>query len=224
MTALASQTHMTARQREVAQIMIKSGIFPIGWLMAGGTIRAIFAAVFIILLMTGVTICGRADINTVLMTRLTLRFRMFAFQFEHGKVMVELCRSPSIGGMTVGAIQTIPTFMRLVLAMTGKTILRSILKIGERPRIEMALDADHFDMFAIQPKRKIMLKIFPEPVHAIVTIETSIAIRDGMCQGEGRIDLTVTGLTGVGSEGGYIAMMTIIAGKRFIRSRTLVSV
>lgn len=40
----------------------------------------------------------------------------------------------------------------------------------------MAFDADHFDVPAGQPKCKLMLEIFPEPIHAVVTIETGIAV------------------------------------------------
>lgn len=108
--------------------------------------------------------------------------------------------------------------------MAGIAILWGILKISKRPRIKMAIDTSHFDMFAVQAECKIVPEILPEPVHAIVTIETGIAIGEGVCQGEDRVHLTVAGLAGVRSEGGYIPVMTIIAYERSIRSRGLVTV
>lgn len=56
MTAFALQPNVTPRQREVAQVVVKRGILPTCWVMAGGAISAVFAAVFIVLLMAGITV------------------------------------------------------------------------------------------------------------------------------------------------------------------------
>ena len=68
MALLAGQTHMPARQWEGAQVVVEVGILPIGWIMTGGAIRAILPGVFVILLVTGITVHGRAFILSVYMT------------------------------------------------------------------------------------------------------------------------------------------------------------
>jgi len=68
-----------------------------------------------------------------------------------------------------------------------------------------------------------VFEVFPEPVHAVVTIETGVAVREGMREGEGRVHLAVASPARVGGEGGDIPMMTIVAGERFARRRKLVA-
>lgn len=75
-----------------------------------------------------------------------------------------------------------------------------------------------------QPEDEIMSEAFPESVNPIVAVEAGVAIGEGMCQGKGNIHLTVTGLAGVGCENGNITVMTVIAGERYIRSRSLMAV
>jgi len=55
-TLFAGQACMPPSQREVAQIVIKGGIFPIGRIMTRGAVRPILPTMFIILLVTGVTV------------------------------------------------------------------------------------------------------------------------------------------------------------------------
>lgn len=79
-------------------------------------------------------------------------------------------------------------------------------------------------MGAGQPEVEIMSEAFAEAVDPIVAVEAGVAIGEGMCQGKGNIHLTVTGLAGVGCENSNIAVMTVIAGERRIRSRSLMTV
>jgi hypothetical protein len=75
---------VTSCQREVGFIVIECYVFPTGGLMAGCTVCAKFASMFIVLLMTGETICRCAFVNIILMTLFTARFGMFALEFEGG--------------------------------------------------------------------------------------------------------------------------------------------
>jgi hypothetical protein len=53
---LARQPGVAPRQREFAQVVIEGGIFPTRWVMARRTVRPILPAMFIILLVTGITV------------------------------------------------------------------------------------------------------------------------------------------------------------------------
>jgi hypothetical protein len=68
-------------------------------------------------------------------------------------------------------------------------------------------------------KRKgcVVTEIFSEPIHSIVAIETGVAIFDGMSLGEDRVNIAMTIQTGVRSERGNIALVTIIARERLTR-------
>ena len=68
MALLASQPHVPAGQREGAQVVVEVGILPIRRVMTGGAIRAILPGMFVILLVAGITVHGRAFILSVYMT------------------------------------------------------------------------------------------------------------------------------------------------------------
>ena len=105
--------------------------------------------------------------------------------------------------------------MRFIFPMTGNTILRGGLQVRDLARIEVALRTDHVRMFACQLECKpIMVEIISIAVDTIMTGEAVRAEGEEVGLGEGNVDLAVAGLTGVRSECCYIAMMTIIAGKR----------
>ena len=80
---------MAANQWEFGKVVIEVSILPVRRTMACGAIRAIFTIMFIILLMTGIAIHGRALELLVYMTLLTSRFHVFTFQFESCQVMIE---------------------------------------------------------------------------------------------------------------------------------------
>ena len=69
-------------QREVGKGMIKRCAIPSLWGMTGGAVCAELAVMFIIFLMAGDTILGRAFEHVVDMALVTLHFCVFAFQFE----------------------------------------------------------------------------------------------------------------------------------------------
>lgn len=104
MTLFARQPHMAAGQREVGAVVIEGGVFPIRGLMAGRTIGAEFAAVFIVLAMAGVTIRRGALIDIVEVTFLAADFGVLTFQFEGGEIMVEGRGRPTVNAVTGGAI------------------------------------------------------------------------------------------------------------------------
>lgn len=68
MATVTGYGNMRARQRETAQVVVERYAFPIVRGMAGRALRAKLAVVFIILLVTGITIRGRALENSVDMT------------------------------------------------------------------------------------------------------------------------------------------------------------
>ena len=92
MALLASQPHVPAGQRECAEFVIEIGILPIRRFMTGGAIRAILPGMFVILLVAGITVHGRAFVLSVDVTRLTGDLRMRPFQFEDRQVVIELRR------------------------------------------------------------------------------------------------------------------------------------
>jgi len=77
--------------------VVKACAFPIIRGVTGGAVRAKLAVVFVILLMTGIAVGGRAFENIIHMTLFTLNFRMFAFEFESRKVVIEFRGLPAVG-------------------------------------------------------------------------------------------------------------------------------
>lgn len=57
-----------------------------------------------------------------------------------------------------------------------------------------------------------------------MTIEAGGTERKGMRRHEPKVHLTVACITGLESEGPNIAVMAVVTGERFARSRTLVTV
>ena len=96
-TLLTGDTHMRARQREVGEVVIKVGIFPIIRGVTATAVRAELTVVFIVLLMAGVTIGGRTCEDIILMTTFAGDSRVPAFEFESRKVVIELRGLPTNG-------------------------------------------------------------------------------------------------------------------------------
>ena len=223
-TALAFQTDVTPGQREVAQIVVESSVFPTGRRMTGGAVGAKPSAMLVLFTMAGVAIAGRAFVDAVLVAVLTFCFGVLALEFERGKVVVKLGGCPAVGGVTGGAVGAEAPLVRFIGAVAGGAILRSARKIGKGPRIQVTLGAQHVDVPAVEPENKIVPEIFPKAIHAVVAVETGVAVGEGMRQGKGRVNLTVTSLAGVRSESGDVAVMAVVAGERFSPSRFLVTV
>lgn len=118
MTLLAGHIRMAARQREWTLVVIEIDIIPTAWVMAQGTVGTVLSVMFIILFVAGKTVCGGIFIDAVLVACFTGSFGVLAFQFETREVVVELCGSPGIGGMTGGAIGAKTSLMRLIGTMT----------------------------------------------------------------------------------------------------------
>ena len=152
MAALTSHTHMPTCQWKITAIMIEIRILPIGWVMTRGTIRAILTIMFIILLVTGITIGRRAYELSVYMTGLTGDFRMLAFQFEHREIVVELCRRPTLLCVAIHAAETVASVMRLILMMTGIAILNRHWEIAQPTRVEMTLITGKPHMLPLDPE------------------------------------------------------------------------
>ena len=93
----ASHTHMRARQREVGEVVIEVGILPTIRSVTAPAVRAKLTVVFIVLLMAGVTIGGRALENIVNMALLAFGLGVFAFKFENRKVVIEFRGLPTNG-------------------------------------------------------------------------------------------------------------------------------
>lgn len=73
---------MRARQREVGFIVIEANAIPGGRRVAGGTVRAKLARVFVILLVAGKAVRRCAFEDAVLMTLFAFNIGMFAFKFK----------------------------------------------------------------------------------------------------------------------------------------------
>ena len=96
-TLLTGDTHMRARQREVGEVVIEVRILPVIRGVTAPAVRAKLAVVFVILLMAGVTIGGRACKDIILMTTFAGDARVSAFEFENRKVVIELRGLPTNG-------------------------------------------------------------------------------------------------------------------------------
>ena len=117
-----------------------------------------------------------------------------------GKVRFAVIESSSFpsGGLVTGA--TINSEFSIVIVipfMTGITICRRVREIGKSTSVGVTLRADHVRVFAGQLEGKVVFEVFPEPIHAIVAIETGITICKRMREGKDRVHRTVAGLAGV---------------------------
>jgi hypothetical protein len=72
-------------------------------------------------------------------------------------------------------------------------------------------------MLSGQLECEFMAEVFAKPVYAVMTIQAFSTVLHGMGKGQGRIDLTVAGLAGVGSERGDITVMTVVTRERLTR-------
>ena len=89
----------------------------------------------------------------------------------------------------------------------------------------MTLDTGNAHVLTRDSERKgIVAEIFPETVHAIMTIETSRAEGQCMSRHEAQVHLTVAGTAGTNRERCNVALVTVTACERLARSRNLMSV
>ncbi len=175
-------------------IMVKGGIFPTGWIVAGFALCSVPAVMIVVNAVAGITIPRGVFENTIYMAFFTGSFSVFSFQPKSGEIMVKIRILPRAGVVTGLAIRPIPAIVLIVPRMTGITILRCRLKVGYRTRIEMAFgtgDALRMSAFEFEGIG-IMVEIF-KTVHTVVASQTLPAKRKNMSLGEGNIHVAVTG-------------------------------
>lgn len=204
--------------------MIESGILPIGRRVTRATVRAEATAVFIIVHVAGVTISRRAFIHTILMTVFASNLSMFPFQFERRQIVIKLRGLPSLGRVARATVRAEAAKMRIILLMTREAILRRRSEICHGSRVDMTRDTVHLRMFTIQTEwKRFVRKCFSKTVHAVVTGKTLLAVIDGMCLYENRIDLLMTGLTVERIKCREALRVTIRTCKRLARDPLLVT-
>ena len=152
MAIFAANLDVRPSQREITEVVIKGGVFPIEGCMTGSAVRTKATIMLIILLMTGIAISGCALERVILMTFLTGYPGMFPLQFEGRQVMVESCLLPPLGCMADITGRAKAQFVRIVRTVAGKAFLWRSFKIGHPPRIYMAKNTFHFPMSAGQSK------------------------------------------------------------------------
>lgn len=103
--------------------MVKGGILPIGWSMAGFALCSVPAVMLVVTTVAGITIPWGAFENTICMTFFTGSFSVFSFQPESREIVVKDRVLPGAGIVTGLATRPIPAIVLIVLRMTGKTIL-----------------------------------------------------------------------------------------------------
>lgn len=107
--------------------------------MAGSAIDAVFAIVFIIILMTGIAVHGCTQELFVLMTRFTGDFRMLALQLERREIVIEFRRRPAIRRVTINARNAKAAFMRIIGMMAGVAVLQCHCEVAKAARVDMTL-------------------------------------------------------------------------------------
>ena len=141
MTALTGHPHMPAGQRKITEIMVEIGILPIGWVVAGGAVRAVLPLMFIVLPVTGVAIHRCVLVLPGDMAGFAGYFCMLAFEFESREIVVEPCGNPACLGMTICTGQTEPSLVWLIPVVAGVTILERHREVSQAARLEMTLVA-----------------------------------------------------------------------------------
>jgi hypothetical protein len=114
--ALASYPGMTICESKPA--VIKSGIAPICRRMADAAFSAKVAVVFVVLLMAGITVGGRALENTVDMASLTSNFGMASFKVKGEQAVIYSCIVPIVRVVAGSAVCPKSSIMLIVISMT----------------------------------------------------------------------------------------------------------
>jgi len=195
MAGFTSYINVRAVQWEVAAVVVEGYLFPVKGGMAGSAVRAKATSMFIILAVAGITIAGRALINTTLVTIFASNVSMLAFQLESREIVVKGRILPAISYMAGTAICSKARRVRIICAMTGIAVLRCSCKISKLTRVKVTLDTGHFPVLPCQFKLgNIMIESFAESVHPIVTVEAGRSVGQDMCPGKDSVHLTVAGI------------------------------
>jgi hypothetical protein len=225
MTAFAIHALVRAGERKGALVMVEGGFVPIVGRVAGTAFRAEAAVVLVILRVAGVTIGGCTFINSILVTTLASHFRVFAFEFERGEVVVELGGFPALGVMARAAIGAELTGMRVILLVAGGAFGRRGTEIVQRTSRGVTIRAFQLSMLPLQSEReRVVRERRAESVDPIVAGQTVRAIFEQVHLRKPKVDLFVTGLADGWIESGNAIGMTIVAHERLTRDRELVTV
>lgn len=113
MAAQASHIDMCAGQLEGEQVVVKTGWQPAICGVTGSAVCSVLAVVFIIFLVAGIAVCGRAGEDLIDMATLAGHTGVFADQLESGQVVIKGSGDPASGGVTGAAITAIASLVRV---------------------------------------------------------------------------------------------------------------
>jgi len=114
--------------------------------------------------------------------------------------------------------------MRIVLCMTGETILTGCLQGSNGSGLHVTLRAHQSGMFAFQVEGEfVVIEIMPKTLDAVVTFETTVAEGHFMIHHKVDIHVNMAFRTGQHLELRDILPVTIRAQERFIFRRELVT-
>ena len=107
--------------------------------------------------------------------------------------MIEFRRCPSFGRVTRDAILTEPADMWIVLFVAGEAVFPCSCEVHQLERLVVAFVAGNARMLTCQRESKTgVTESLAEPIHAIVTGQTTRTVGHNVCLNERYIDLTVT--------------------------------
>lgn len=107
------------------------------------------------------------------MAALTGNRRVRAGQREIAEIVIEIRILPIRWVMASSAFCTILTLMGIIQMMTGIAVPGCSGKIYKAACIDVTLHTGHADMFSCELERQdIVVEGFPQPIHAIMAIET----------------------------------------------------
>ena len=126
MTTLTCNARMLAAQWESGASMVKRNVHPLCRFVAGSAVCSELTLVMIILPMARETIHRRAFICLVDMAFLAGYVGVRIGQLEGDAIVIKISRFPTIGKMTRCAIRSQSALVRIILGVTGETILRGV--------------------------------------------------------------------------------------------------
>lgn len=147
MAGLANRIDVRAGQREIAESMIEGRITPIGRGVAGRTVRAKAAFMFIVLTVAGIAIGRRALVHAILVAIFARDFGVLSFQFKCCQVVIKRSGFPTIRRVAGSAVCAETGSVGVVATVAGVAVLRSACEVHQAARVQMALYTGHFRVF-----------------------------------------------------------------------------
>lgn len=148
--------------------MVEGCILPIGWDVTSLTLGSIAPIMFVVISVARIAIFGRAFEDIVHMAFFASDLSMLTFEFECGKIVVELRIFPGRGIMATLALSSILTVMFIIWSMAGITILRRRLQINNGARVQMALGTSCIGVTTFELKGVGIVVEIIKPIHTIV--------------------------------------------------------